>query len=106
MKRHDIIQIIIFHKPEILQAFCEGIQHSSAVDSFVTPEPSRTPGYESKIIMAAGAFVSGSSIELSADGPLREPYAVFSQGGMTWQHAKFGYMMTVQNMINKKIFEL
>ena len=94
--RHDIIQAITFGKPEGIIAFCKGIQAGAPVDSFVTPEPWDMPGYDAQVIMAAGAFVSGSSIELSADGPMKPPYAVYFQGGLTWQHAKFGILKTVQ----------
>lgn len=96
--RHDIIQEVEFHDPDLLQAFCEGIQASAPVDSFVRPEPWDMPGYDAKVIMAAGAFVSGSSIELSADGPMKEPYAVYFQGGLTWEHAKYGIMMSLQKV--------
>lgn len=85
-------------KPEYLIAFCKGIQAASPVDSHVTPEPWDMPGYDSKVIMAAGTFVSGASIELSADGPLRPPYSVFFQGGLTWGHAKLGIMMSLQKL--------
>ena len=84
-------------------AFCEGIQAAAPVDSYVTPEPWAMPGYDSDVIMAAGAFVQGSSIELSADGPLREPYAVYFQGGLTWQHAKFGILKSLQALLQKGI---
>lgn len=99
--RHDIIQAVTFHDPDGVIAFCQGIQAAAPVDSFVVPEPWDMPGYDSKVIMAAGAFVSGSSIELSADGPLRPPYTVYFQGGLTWQHAKFGILKTVQNLVEK-----
>ena len=104
--RHDIIQAIKLGSPERLCAFCEGIQAGAPVDSYVTPEPWDMPGYDSKVIMAAGAFVQGSSIELSADGPLKEPYNVYFQGGLTWHHAKFGILMSLQklyerNLVNK-----
>lgn len=106
-ERHDIIQAIALETPERLCAFCEGIQAGAPVDSYVTPEPWDMPGYDSKVIMAAGAFVQGSSIELSADGPLREPYNVYFQGGLTWHHAKFGILMSLQklyqrNLVNKE----
>ncbi len=100
-ERYDIIQAITFGKPEALIAFCEGIQAAAPVDSFVTPEPWDMPGYDSQVIMAAGAFVSGSSIELSADGPLKEPYAAYFQGGLTWPHAKFGMCRTLQALADK-----
>lgn len=96
--RYDIIQAVELGKPEYLTAFCKGIQAASPVDSHVTPEPWDMPGYDSKVIMAAGTFVSGASIELSADGPLRPPYTVFFQGGLTWAHAKFGIMMSLQKL--------
>lgn len=99
--RHDIIQAVTFGNPEGVIAFCEGIQAAAPVDSFVTPEPWDMPGYDAKVIMAAGAFVSGSSIELSADGPIKPPYAVYFQGGLTWQHAKFGILMSLQSLVNK-----
>ena len=99
--RHDIIQAVEFGKPELLIAFCEGIQAAAPVDSYVKPEPWAMPGYDSDVIMAAGAFVSGSSIELSADGPLKDPYAVYFQGGLTWPHVKFGIMMSLQKIIEK-----
>lgn len=97
--RHDIIQEVEFQDPDLMCAFCEGIQAAAPVDSFVRPEPWDMPGYDSKVIMAAGAFVSGSSIELSADGPMKEPYAVFFQGGLTWEHAKFGIMMSLERIV-------
>lgn len=96
--RHDIIQAVTFHKPEGVIAFCQGIQAAAPVDSFVVPEPWAMPGYDSDVIMAAGAFVQGSSIELSADGPIKPPYSVFFQGGLTWQHGKFGILKSLQKM--------
>ncbi len=96
--RHDIIQAVTFGTPEGVIAFCKGIQAAAPVDSFVTPEPWDMPGYDSKVIMAAGAFVSGSSIELSADGPIKPPYAVYFQGGLTYEHARFGIMKTLQSI--------
>ncbi len=104
--RHDIIQAVTFGTPEGVTAFCEGIQAAAPVDSHVTPEPWDMPGYDAKVIMAAGAFVSGSSIELSADGPIREPYAVYFQGGLTWQHAKFGILKSLQALVDKKIVQI
>lgn len=98
--RHDIIQAIEFGTKEGMVAFCKGIQAAAPIDSFVTPEPWAMPGYDSDVIMAAGAFVSGSSIELSADGPVKEPYAVYFQGGLTWYHAKFGMMKTLQTLLD------
>lgn len=99
--RHDIIQAVTFGNPEGVIAFCQGIQQAAAVDGHVTPEPWDMPGYDSPVIMAAGAFVSGSSIELSADGPIKAPYAVYFQGGLTWQHGKFGIMKSLQRMVEK-----
>lgn len=99
--RHDIIQAVEFGKPELIQAFCEGIQAAAPVDSYVTPVPWDMPGYDSQVIMAAGAFVSGASIELSADAPMKEPYAVYFQGGLTYPHAKFGIMMSLQKIVEK-----
>ena len=97
--RHDIIQEVITGSPEGVIAFCRGIQAAAPVDSFVTPEPWPMPGYDADVIMAAGAFVQGSSIELSADGPIRPPYAVYFQGGLTWPHAKLGILMSLQKML-------
>ena len=101
--RHDIIQAVEFGKPEGVIAFCKGVQAAAPVDSFVTPEPWDMPGYDSPVIMAAGAFVAGSSIELSADGPIKPPYAVYFQGGLTYEHAKFGIMKTLQEVIDAGI---
>lgn len=97
--RHDIIQAVEFGNPEAVIAFCKGIQAAAPVDSFVEPEPWDMPGYDSQVIMAAGAFVSGSSIELSADAPIKPPYAVYFQGGLTYPHAKFGIMMSLQKVM-------
>ena len=104
--RHDIIQAITFGTPEGVIAFCQGIQAAASVDSHVTPEPWDMPGYDAPVIMAAGAFVSGSSIELSADGPIKPPYAVYFQGGLTWQHAKFGILKTLQTFVDRKLVDL
>ena len=104
--RYDIIQAVELGSADGLLAFCKGIQAAAPVDSFVTPEPWPMPGYNSDVIMAAGAFVQGSSIELSADGPLKEPYSVFFQGGLTWYHAKLGIMMSVQKMFEKDLIKL
>ena len=87
-------------------AFCKGIQAAAPVDSFATPIPGDMPGYDSQVIMAAGAFVQGSTMELSADGPIREPYAVYFQGGLTWSHAKLGILMSLQEMVNAGLVEL
>lgn len=104
--RHDIIQAITFGNPEGVIAFCRGIQAAAPVDSFVEPEPWAMPGYDSDVIMAAGAFVQGSSIELSADGPIKPPYAVYFQGGLTWEHAKFGILMSLQKLLEAGIVKL
>ncbi|MBQ1688900.1 MAG: methionine gamma-lyase family protein [Lachnospiraceae bacterium] len=104
--RHDIIQAVTLGSPEGVIAFCEGIQAASPVDSYVVPEPWAMPGYHSDVIMAAGAFVQGSSIELSADGPIEPPYAVYFQGGLTWYHAKYGIMMSLQKMFEKNLVTL
>ncbi len=101
--RHDIIQAVSFGSPEGVIAFCQGIQAAASVDSFVTPEPWDMPGYDSKVIMAAGAFVSGSSIELSADGPIKPPYVVYFQGGLTFPHAKLGILKTLQNLMDQGV---
>ena len=97
--RHDIIQAVELKSPEAMRAFCHGIQAAAPVDSFAIPEPWPMPGYDSDVIMAAGAFVQGSSIELSADGPIREPYAVYFQGGLTWYHAKLGILMSLEKLV-------
>lgn len=101
--RHDIIQAVTLGTPEGLIEFCRGIQAAAPVDSFVTPEPWDMPGYDADVIMAAGAFVQGSSIELSADGPLKPPYVAYFQGGLTWYHAKLGIMMSLQKLLNADI---
>ena len=104
--RHDIIQAVTLNSKEALIAFCRGIQAAAPVDSHVTPEPWAMPGYDDEVIMAAGAFVQGSSIELSADGPLREPYAVYFQGGLTWYHGKLGILMSLQKLYEAGLVEL
>ncbi len=104
--RHDIIQAVTFGHAEGVIAFCQGIQAAAPIDSYVTPEPWDMPGYDAQVIMAAGAFVSGSSIELSADGPIKPPYAVYFQGGLTWQHAKFGILKSLQSVVDKGIVSL
>ena len=101
--RYDIIQAVELGNEEGVCAFCEGIQAAAPVDSYVTPVPWDMPGYDSPVIMAAGAFVSGSSIELSADAPIREPYAVYFQGGLTYQHAKYGIIVSLQKMVEKNL---
>ena len=104
--RRDIIQAVELGSREAMVAFCKGIQSAAPVDSYVTPEPSPMPGYDSDVIMAAGAFVQGSSIELSADGPTRPPYAVYFQGGLTWFHAKLGILMSIQKLLDAGIIEM
>ena len=104
--RHDIIQAIEFGNPDCVIAFCKGIQAAAPVDSYLTPEPWDMPGYDAPVIMAAGAFVSGSSIELSADGPIKPPYAVYFQGGLTWHHAKLGILKAFQNMVDDGLITL
>ena len=105
-ERTDIIQAVELGTPERLLAFCEGIQAAAPIDSFVKPVADAMPGYDSEVVMAAGAFVQGSSIELSADGPLREPYNVFFQGGLTWPHAKLGMIKSLQCLYEKGLVEL
>jgi cystathionine beta-lyase family protein involved in aluminum resistance len=104
--RHDIIQAVTLGTAEGVIAFCKGIQAAAPVDSFVIPEPWAMPGYHSDVIMAAGAFVQGSSIELSADAPIEPPYAVYFQGGLTWYHAKYGILMSVQKLWEEKLITL
>lgn len=104
-KRADIVQAIQLKTAENVIAFCQGIQKGAPVDSFVTPEPWDMPGYDCKVIMAAGAFVQGSSIELSADAPMKPPYNVYMQGGLSWHHAKIGIIIGLQNMVNKGLIK-
>ena len=104
--RHDIIQAVELGSEEAMIAFCGGIQAAAPVDSYATPLPWDMPGYDNQVIMAAGAFIQGSSIELSADGPIRPPYAVYFQGGLTWQHAKLGILMSLQKMVDKGLISL
>ena len=104
--RHDIIQAVTLGSAEGVIAFCKGIQAAAPVDSYVTPEPWAMPGYDSDVIMAAGAFVQGSSIELSADGPIKPPYAVYFQGGLTWNHAKLGILKSLQSMIDEGVVDI
>lgn len=104
--RHDIIQAVTFGNPEGVIAFCQGIQAAAPVDSFVSPEPWDMPGYDAPVIMAAGAFVQGSSIELSADGPIKPPYAVYFQGGLTWYHAKLGILMSLQKLLDAGLVQI
>lgn len=104
--RHDIIQAVELGSEEGMIAFCKGIQSAAPVDSFATPIPGDMPGYESQVIMAAGAFIQGSTMELSADGPIREPYAVYFQGGLTWHHAKLGILNSLQKMVDAGLVNL
>lgn len=104
--RHDIIQAVELGSPEAMLAFCLGIQAAAPVDSYVTPVPWAMPGYDAEVVMAAGAFVQGSSIELSADGPIRPPYAVYFQGGLTWYHAKLGILQSLQKLVDAGIISL
>ena len=103
--RHDIIQAVELGSPEAMLAFCRGIQFAAPVDSYVTPVPWAMPGYDAEVVMAAGAFVQGSSIELSADGPIRPPYAVYFQGGLTWYHAKLGILQSLEQMVRDGIVD-
>ena len=104
--RHDIIQAVELGSEEAMIAFCKGIQAAAPVDSYVDPIPGDMPGYDSQVIMAAGAFVQGSTMELSADGPIRPPYAVYFQGGLTWAHAKFGILLSLQKMVDAGLVSL
>lgn len=104
--RHDIIQAVTLLSKEAVVAFCKGIQAAAPVDSYVVPEPWAMPGYHSEVIMAAGAFIQGSSIELSADAPIEPPFAVYFQGGLTWYHAKFGIMMSLQKLLEENLVNL
>lgn len=104
--RHDIIQAVTLGSAEAIIAFCKGIQAAAPVDSYVTPEPWAMPGYTCDVIMAAGAFIQGSSIELSADAPIKPPYAVYFQGGLTWYHSKFGIMMSLQKLYENNLCKL
>ncbi len=104
--RHDIIQAVTLGSKEAVIAFCKGIQAAAPVDSYVSPEPWAMPGYDSDVIMAAGAFVSGSSIELSADGPIKPPYNVYFQGGLTYEHAKFGIIKSLQSLCDAGIVNI
>ena len=104
--RHDIIQAVELGSEEGMIAFCKGIQAAAPVDSFATPIPGDMPGYENQVIMAAGAFIQGSTMELSADGPIREPYAVYFQGGLTWHHAKLGILNSLQKMVEAGLVNL
>lgn len=103
--RSDIIQAVKLGSPEAVVAFCEGIQAAAPIDAHVSPVPWEMPGYESEVVMAAGAFVQGSSIELSADAPIREPYNVYFQGGLTYEHSKFGVLKSVNQLYTKELLE-
>ena len=104
--RSDIIQSVKLGSPEAVVAFCEGIQAAAPIDAHVTPVPWAMPGYESDVVMAAGAFVQGSSIELSADAPIREPYIVYFQGGLTYEHSKFGVIKSIQQLYKKGLLDI
>ncbi len=104
--RSDIIQSVKLGSPEAVVAFCEGIQAAAPIDSHVTPVPWAMPGYESDVVMAAGAFVQGSSIELSADAPIREPYIVYFQGGLTYEHSKFGVLKSMNQLYKKGLIDI
>ncbi len=105
-ERSDVVQTVTLGSPEAVVAFCEGIQAASPIDSHVTPVPWEMPGYESQVVMAAGTFVQGSTIELSADAPIREPYNVYFQGGLTYEHSKFGVIKAVKALYDKKLIKL
>jgi cystathionine beta-lyase family protein involved in aluminum resistance len=104
--RHDIIQAVELGSEKAMIAFCKGIQAAAPVDSYADPIPGDMPGYDSQVIMAAGAFVQGSTMELSADGPIREPYAVYFQGGLTWAHAKLGILLSLQKMVDAGLISM
>jgi cystathionine beta-lyase family protein involved in aluminum resistance len=104
--RSDIVQAVKLRDPEAVSAFCEGIQAAAPIDSFVTPVPGEMAGYDHDIIMAAGSFVQGSTMELSADSPMREPYIAYFQGGISYEHSKFGVMNAVQSMLHKDLIDL
>lgn len=105
-KRSDIIQAIKLGSPEAVVAFCQGIQAAAPIDAHVSPEPWDMPGYEDPVVMAAGAFIQGSSIELSADAPIREPYIVYFQGGLTYEHSKFGVIKSLQELYKRSLVRL
>ena len=104
-ERHDIIEAICLNNEENLVAFCQGLQKGAPVDSYVTPEPWDMPGYDSKVIMSAGAFTSGSSIELSADAPLREPFAVWMQGGLNFHSGKIGIQLATEELFKRGLIK-
>src|SRR5699024_10770133 len=105
-KRTDIIQSVVFHNEEAMIKFCEGIQANSPVNSYVAPYPGEMPGYEEKVIMAAGTFIQGASIELSVDGPIKPPYIAFMQGGLTYAHVKTAITNTIKNLIDNNLIEV
>ena len=105
-ERYDIIQAVTLNSAQAVIAFCKGIQAAAPVDSFVTPEPWAMPGYQCEVIMAAGSFIQGASIELSADAPIKPPYTVFFQGGLTWFHAKYGILMSLQKLYEQGLIQL
>ena len=105
-KKSDIVQAIQFKDPDKTIAFCQAIQSASPIDAYVTPIPWDMPGYEDQVIMAAGAFVQGSSIELSADAPLREPYIAYFQGGLTYEHARYGIIKSLDTMVKKGLIDV
>ena len=105
-KRSDIVQAIEFKDPDKTIAFCQAIQSASPIDAYVTPIPWDMPGYDDQVIMAAGAFVQGSSIELSADAPLREPYIAYFQGGLTYEHARYGIIKSLDTMVKKGLVDV
>ena len=98
-ERHDIIQMVSLEQPELVETYCKGIQSGSPVDSYVTPVPWDMPGYDCQVIMAAGAFIQGASIELSADAPMRPPYTVYMQGGLTYESGKTGVLLAVEELL-------
>jgi hypothetical protein len=104
--RYDVIQAIELKSEKGMCAFSNGIQSASPVDSYVTPVPSDMPGYESKVIMAAGTFIQGASIEMSCDGPIREPYSIYYQGGLTWPSAKFGMISSLQKLVDANLVNI
>lgn len=105
-KRTDLIQSIIFHDPDVMIAFCQAIQAYSPINSYVAPYPSEMPGYDEQVIMAAGTFIQGSSIELSIDGPIKEPYIAFMQGGLTYSHVKIAVIESVRTLLEKDLLKV
>jgi aluminum resistance protein len=105
-ERSDIVEAIKFRNPDLAIAFIQAIQSAAPIDAYVTPIPWDMPGYDDQVIMAAGAFVQGSSIELSADAPLREPYIAYYQGGLTYEHARFGIIKSLQELVNRGLIDV